>query len=313
MKSEIFDFFLKKVEQMQQKYHIISSNYEEIFSHLSLKSSEISQNSEKVLKELQSQYKCDIMRLELNYKRLLEAQSSSFKRKEGEIHQIFSFLSKNLEKTFKFYLNDLEETNINFQELKQNRLNLQAKHLFSLDELDRNLIESIEKIENIQKNLPLKLKTLRKSEEIEGIRFPKAENPLNFLCNSNNSSVLDRKRLIKLKEILVKNQIESKGNQQEFKEIYKIKEFKEDSDSEEISVFLANQLINFQEESRLNISMPKDEGKWDPALESEKSENPAEYSDVRKAFEVFDSLNFFEAVIFYFFLRISKGVFNRKI
>ena len=245
--------------------------------------------SEKNMKDLQNQHKFDILRLELNYKKLLETQALSYNTKEKEMTETFTMISKDLDKTFKLCRNDLEETSMNFQEIKQNRINLQAKHLFALNEFDKNLQDSIKKIEETQKDLPLKLKTLGKNEDYQGLDVPKA----NILNNFKDPSLFDRDKLIKFKEMFNRNQTKSKPNE---KILYNEPSKLNDTEMEsEISVFLANHMNHFQEESRLNISMPKDEGKWDPALDSEKSEN-VEYSEIKKAFEIFDALNLFEAV-----------------
>jgi len=266
---------------MLQKFHDLSTNYEEIIGNLSIKLSESSLESEKSLKDLQNQHKCDIMRMELNYNKLIESQALSHSKKEREMLETFQIVSKDLEKTLKICKNDLEETNMRFQDFKQTRLNNKARHLFSLDEFDKNLKSSIMRIEDSQsKNLPLKLE---KNEE----------NKRKIKSFSSNPS-FDRKKLINLKEIFNRNQAKTK-------KLEKNQGLNENNDSydskmgSEISVFLANQLNIYQEESRLNISMPKDEGKWDPAMDSEKEEN-IEYSEIRKAFEIFDNLNLFEAV-----------------
>lgn len=242
-----------------------------------------------MIKDLQNQHKCDIIRLELNYNKLLETQALSFHKKENESIESFKIISQDLEKTFKFCKNDFEETTMNFHEIKQAFLMSKTKHLSLLNEFDYDLKDSIKKIEEKQGNLPFKVKTLRNNEDSSKIEVNKSNIMKSFLTNINDSSMIDRKKLIALKDIMNKNQCKSKKAE---------KNLNESEIELEISVFLANQLNHSQEESRLNISMTKDEGKWDPALDSEKSED-SEYSELRKAFEIFDSLNLFESVVFF--------------
>ena len=260
---------------MLERFHSMSQHYEEIVSDLTVRLSESASDCEKIVKDLQNQNKCELLRIELNYNKLLETQAVTYNKKEKEMVETCLGISKELERTLKVCKSDLEETNFGFQELKQARINNKTKNLFLLDDFDKNLIASIQKIEESHLNLPMKLRTLKKGEE---------ESHKKWVGN------LERNKLIDIKE----NQTRQKAIENEKKCV------NNDSNDSEISVFLANQLINFQEESRLNISMPKDEGKWDPALDSEKEEN-GEYSDVRKAFEIFDNLNLFEAVYFLFY------------
>ena len=258
---------------MLERFHSMSEHYEEIVSDLTIRLSETNSECEKTLKDLQNQNKCELLRIELNYNKLLETQAVTYNKKEKEMAETCLVVSKELEKTLRVCKSDLEETNFGFQELKQARINNKTKNLFLLDDFDKNLMASIQKIEESHLNLPLKMRTLKKGEEESQKKW----------VHKNS----ERNKLIGLKE-----------NQSRQKTIEEKKQqcaANNDSNESEISVFLANQLINYQEESRLNISMPKDEGKWDPALDSEKEEN-GEFSDVRKAFEIFDNLNLFEAV-----------------
>lgn len=263
---------------MMMKFKEISNHYEEILQSLLLKTTEISQETEKMIQSVQERCKFDILKMESNYNALLEKQSVKFSKKKTEILNCFSLLMKDLEKTFDFSKEDFENTNLRFQEIKQNRINSKTKHLFALNEFDENLKETVRKIEENQNNFPLKIRTLKKNEEFQ-------------LKNNKIPSLGSNKKIEFLREMLLKHK------QEKPKTGCGLEASKINDSESEISVFLANQLNKEGEESRLNISMPKDEGKWDPELESDNSDNMnQEYSEIKKAFEIFESYNLFDSV-----------------
>lgn len=291
---------------MQENFKLITNNFESIFDEFSYKNNKILEENEKMLHEIKCQFKCEIMKLDLNNKKQLELQNESNIKRENEFILFLKSLNSWIEKVEKNHLQELEEITISYQSNKQKLMNSKAKHLFLLNNFENDLFSEIKKIEKNNKgNLPFKLKTLQNGDNFFDINLISKISPI-YNINQKNQFFLKKKNIVKPvvenknKNIKFNDNINNTSKILENmvnisnlnipNESYEIKEM-----DSEISMFLANHINNYQEES-LNISMPKDEGKWDPAFDSEKSEKNTELNELKKAFEILENFNLFEGV-----------------
>lgn len=283
---------------MQNSFGSIVNNYETVFDDISSKNNQISQEKEKLKFELNSQFKCDIIKLELKHKQIVELQIEEFKKKEDEYVRLIKLLLKSYNALEYQHNKKVDEILLSFQTQKQKLFNFKARHLFLLNKFDKFSKKCNNVSPKNEKN-NLKLKTLQTGDNtLLDIQNISKISPVNQISHKIAFGFRKGKENIQTKANCQNNVLKNiDKNSESIINNTAINESIENKEVDsELSIFLANHINNYQEES-LNISMPKDEGKWDPAYDSEKSEKNSDFIELKKAFEIFENYNLFEGVL----------------
>lgn len=285
---------------MQSTFGSIITNYETVFDDISSINNQISQEKENIAIELNSQFKCDILKLELKHKQIVELQIEESKKKEDEYVKVIKLLLKSFNALEHQQNKKVDEILLSFQIQKQKLFNSKARHLFLLNKFDK-LSKNFNNDNNVSpknEKTNLKLKTMQTGDNtLLDIQNISKISPVNQISHKIAFGFRKGKENIQTKANCQNNVLKNidKNSDSIINNITINESIENKEVDSELSIFLANHINNYQEES-LNISMPKDEGKWDPAYDSEKSEKNSDFKELKKAFEILENYNLFEGV-----------------
>lgn len=272
---------------LSARFARISAKTEEIIADFFENIEKTSLNCEKKLREFEEKCTFSLLLQESRYNSLLSREKQQLLRRNSQLRENLCEILQNLEEKLSFHGKKLENCDFSgLQAAKQASFSSKTRTLVFLQEFERDFLQQVAKTRGKSSNLPRKPqqnreKTAEKREKAAQIAgFSRKTG--DFLQEIAGSPPKSGKKLLKLSDFLQETQ--EKPRQ-----------------TAEISEFLAEELLKDQENSHERISIAKDEGNWDPDLESphslcENRRELEEIEEIRKALRVLQGFGLFAEV-----------------